>query len=58
MNEVCIDIVGGKRSQEAEYTVVDGVITYTGKSVAFAGGFGGTVLKGGEGSLTLRLTCL
>jgi len=48
-------IVGGKRSQEAEYAVVDGVITYTGKSVAFAGGFGGTVLKGGEGSLTLTV---
>lgn len=45
-------IVGGSAKTESEYAVVDGVITSLGKSVTFAGDFGGTVLKGGEGSIT------
>ncbi len=48
-------IVGGSAKTESEYAVVDGVIISLGKSVSFAGGFGGTVLKGGEGSLTLTV---
>ena len=48
-------IVGGSAKTESEYAVVDGVITSLGKSVTFAGDFGGTVLKGGEGSITFVL---
>ena len=48
-------IVGGSRKTETEYAVVDGVITNLNKGVSFAGDFGKTVLKGGEGSLTLTI---
>lgn len=48
-------IVGGNRSTETEYAVVDGVITSLGKNVTFAGGFGKTVLNGNEGSLTITV---
>ena len=48
-------IVGGNRGTEAEYAVVDGVITSLGKNVSFAGGFGKTVLNGNEGSLTVTV---
>ena len=46
-------IVGGSRKTETEYAVVDGVIKSLSQNITFAGGFGGTVLKGGEGSLTI-----
>ncbi len=48
-------IVGGSKNTETEYAVVDGVITNLGKSVSFVGGFGKTVLNGGEGSLTITI---
>ena len=48
-------IVGGGRNKEVEFAVIDGVITNLGNSVSFAGGFGGTVLNGGEGSLTVTI---
>ncbi len=48
-------IVGGNRGTETEYAVVDGVITSLGKGVSFAGGFGKTVLNGGEGSLSVTI---
>ncbi len=48
-------IVGGYSKTETEFAVIDGVITNLGKSVSFAGDFGGTVLRGGEGSLTITV---
>ena len=49
-------IVGGTSKTETEYAVVDGVITNLNKNISFAGNFGGTVLNGGEGSITLTVT--
>ncbi len=49
-------IVGGNKKSEAEYAVVDGVITKLNNNVSFAGDFGKSVLSGKEGSLTLTVT--
>lgn len=48
-------IVGGSQKTEAEFAVIDGVITQLGNHVTFAGDFAKTVLNGREGSLTLTV---
>lgn len=48
-------IVGGKKKQETEYAVVDGVIVSQGKSTGFAGDFAKSVFNGNEGSVTFTL---
>lgn len=48
-------IVGGSVKTEAEYKVIDGVITQTENSVKFAGGFSETVLKGGNAYIVFSI---
>ena len=48
-------IVGGSVKTEAEYAIIDGVITELENSVTFAGAFSKAVLNGEEANLTLRL---
>ena len=48
--------VGGSQKSEAEYAVIDGVITSLGKNTSFAGDFTKAVLAGNEGSLTFTVT--